>query len=63
MKEFGDVGLQKKNLLASIQVLDGFEEIRPSTPEETVSRAQYKTQFEIVLLLEEINWRQKSQAI
>ena len=57
---FGDVSLRKNELLAQIQ--DMLEEIRPLSIEEGVAKDLFKVDFENVLLLEEIKWRQKSRA-
>ena len=59
---FGDVNLRKNELLAQIQDLDLLKETRPLSVEEGVAKDQFKTDYEYVLLLEEIKWRQTSKA-
>jgi hypothetical protein len=59
---FGDVNLRKNTLLTSIQHLDELEEDGHLTLEDKLARDQLKSDFEHVLLLDEITWRQKSRA-
>ena len=55
---FGDVYLRKNDLQAQIQDLDLVEETRPLSAEEGVTKENLKADFEKLLLLEEIQWRQ-----
>jgi exonuclease III len=59
---FGDVNVRKHDLQAQIQDFDFLEETRPLTVEEGVAKGHLKAEFENVLLLEEIKWRQTSRA-
>jgi hypothetical protein len=59
---FGDVNLRKNDLQAQIQDLDLVEETRPLSAEEGVTKENLKAEFEKLLLLEEIQWRQTSRA-
>jgi hypothetical protein len=59
---FGDVNVRKHDLQAQIQDFDFLEETRPLTVEEGVAKDHLKADFENVLLLEEIKWRQTSRA-
>jgi hypothetical protein len=54
--------LRKNELPAQIQDLDILEETRPLFVEEGVAKDLLKADFENVLLLEEIKWRQTSRA-
>ncbi len=60
---FGDVNLRKNNLLTSIQNLDGLEEDGHLSLEDKLARDHLKSDFEHVLLLDEITWRQKSRTL
>ena len=62
MEIFGDVNLRKNDLQAQIQDLDLVEETRPLSVEEGVTKENLKADFEKLLLLEEIKWRQTSRA-
>uniref|UniRef100_A0A2N9HYC0 Protein kinase domain-containing protein n=1 Tax=Fagus sylvatica TaxID=28930 RepID=A0A2N9HYC0_FAGSY len=59
---FGDVNLRKNDLQTQIQDLDLVEETRPLSVEEGVTKENLKADFEKLLLLEEIKWRQTSRA-
>uniref|UniRef100_A0A2N9EUU7 Reverse transcriptase domain-containing protein n=1 Tax=Fagus sylvatica TaxID=28930 RepID=A0A2N9EUU7_FAGSY len=59
---FGDVNLRKNDLQAQIQDLDLVEETRTLSVEEGVIKENLKADFEKLLLLEEIKWRQTSRA-
>jgi hypothetical protein len=59
---FGDINHRKDRLLESIQALDRIEESRSLSPEENSAKLQFMSDFENVLLLDEITWRQKSRA-
>uniref|UniRef100_A0A2N9IB59 Uncharacterized protein n=1 Tax=Fagus sylvatica TaxID=28930 RepID=A0A2N9IB59_FAGSY len=59
---FGDVNLRKNDLQIQIQDLDLVEETRPLSVEEGVTKENLKAEFEKLLLLEEIKWRQTSRA-
>jgi hypothetical protein len=54
--------LRKNELPTQIQDLDILEETRPLFVEEGVAKDLLKADFENVLLLEEIKWRQTSRA-
>jgi hypothetical protein len=58
---FGDVNKKKNDLLLQIQDLDRFEEQRSLFALERLSKVQRQAEYEKLLLLEEITWRQKSR--
>jgi hypothetical protein len=60
---FGDVNVRKNTLLTSIQHLDGLEEEGQLSVEDKMARDHLKSDFEHVLLMDEITWRQKSRAL
>ena len=60
---FGDVHVRKNSLLTTIQQLDGLEEEGQLSLEDKLDRDHLKSDFEHVLLMDEITWRQKSQAL
>jgi translation elongation factor EF-G len=61
---FGDVGKMKKELLEGIKELEGFEESRGLVEEEEwVLKSDMIREMEKTLMFEEVNWRQKSQAL
>jgi hypothetical protein len=60
---FGDVGKKKKELLEGIKELECFEEARGLVEEERVQKSDMIRELEKSLLFEEVNWRQKSQAL
>ncbi len=60
---FGNINHRKFTLLESIQVLDAIEESHSLSPYENSAKFQYMSDFENVLLLDEITWRKKSRAI
>ena len=62
VEEFGDVNFKKYELLLQIQDLERVEEQRPLFVEERVSQEQSNSDYENLLLSEEIHWRQKSRA-
>ncbi len=59
---FGNINHRKDVLLESIQALDAIEESRSLSPEENAAKFQSISDFEDVLLLDEITWGQKSRA-
>jgi hypothetical protein len=58
-----DVHVWKNTLLTSIQHLDGLEEDEQLSLEDKLARDHLKSDFEHVLLMDEITWRQKSWAL
>ena len=60
---FGDVNARKNFLLACIQEMDAKEEDGQLSSEEQLAKGHAKTELEKVLLMEEINCRQKSRAL
>ena len=55
VEEFGDVNLKKNEVLLKIQDLERVEEQRPLSDEERVSQEQSKSEYENLLILEEIH--------
>ncbi len=62
-EEFGSVDVRQASLLATITMLDEFEEDRSLNESERTQRDQAKLDFEKTMLLEEICWRQKSRSL
>jgi hypothetical protein len=60
---FGDVNIRKNQLWTSIHDMDELEESRPLSSDEQLAKGQLKTELGKVLLMEEINCRQKSRAL
>ena len=61
-EEFGDLAFRKKNLLTELMGLDVREELVGLSIKEQIHRLQLKGHIEQLASLEEISWRQKSQA-
>ena len=55
VEEFGDANLKKNEVLLKIQDLERVEEQRPLSDEERVSQEQSKSEYENLLILEEIH--------
>jgi len=60
---FGGIGKKKKELLESIRELDLVEECRCLEEDKKVRKVDMLRELEETLLLEEMNWRQKSRAL
>ena len=57
------MAFRKKNLLTELMGLDAREELLGLSNEEQIRRIQLKRDIEQLASLEEISWRQKSQAL
>ena len=62
-EEFGDLAFRKKNLLTELMDLDAREELLGLLNEDQLLQIQLKGDIEQLASLEEISWRQKSQAL
>ena len=62
-EEFGDLAFRKKNLLTELMDLDAREELLGLSNEDQLLQIQLKGDIEQLASLEEISWRQKSQAL
>ena len=62
-EEFGDLAFKKKNLLIELMGLNAREELVGLSNDEQIRRIQLKGNIEQLASLEEISWRQKSQAL
>jgi hypothetical protein len=58
---FRDVNKKKNDLILQIQDLDRVEEQRSLSTSERLSKDQWQAEYEKLLLLKEIAWRQKSR--
>jgi hypothetical protein len=56
-KEFGNVGVQKKNLEKGLSELDLIADETPLFEEENFKREDYSRNLERHILLEEVSWR------
>ena len=62
-EEFGDLAFRKKNLLTELMDLDAREELLGLSNKDQLLHIQLKGDIEQLASLEEISWRQKSQAL
>ena len=61
--QFGNVSLQKKQLMADLRAIDAMEDSRQLSVEERGRREIIIAGLEKVILMDEISWRQKSRVL
>jgi hypothetical protein len=61
--QFGNVSVQKQQMMADLIALDEVEDSRPLSIEERGRKEQLIVGLEKVILMDEISWRQKSRAL
>lgn len=59
--KFGNLGVNKRNLMGEVSRLDEKEGAEGHTNEERSKRKEMKSELERLITMEEISWQQKSR--